>query len=97
MYAAIVAPPGSAKSPALQAVMRPMFDEQASLYAESRDAKARYREDVEHYKQSQRRGAPTDAPILELVAGPPSPPPPMRHIFTADTTVEALRARVKTS
>lgn len=68
LYAAVVASPGQAKSPAIREVLRPLFNEQERVQREFDAAlKAALAEDA-------------DAP----------PPLPMRHVFTTNSTTEAL-------
>lgn len=88
MYAAIVAAPGRAKTPALKAVMNPIFEEQDRLRQDYRAAMDRYQEELAAYRNSQRNGDVDD--LMAEPAGPPVKPAPMRHLFTTDSTVEAL-------
>ena len=92
MYAAIVAPPGRVKTPALKAVMNPLHEEQDRLHQDYAATVKRYQEDLVAYKQSQRRPHVEVDDILNEPASAPTKPPPMRHVFTSDTTVEALAA-----
>jgi hypothetical protein len=85
MYAVIVSRPGTTKTPALRAVMKPIYEEQDRLYQDYRAALQKYAEDTEAYKQAKRNheeGVPSPAA--------PAEPPPLRHLFAADTTVEEL-------
>jgi hypothetical protein len=77
IYAAVVAPPGSAKSPALRAVCAPIYAEQQRLHAEYRAAMAEYERAL-------------DTPASSAGASPRPVRPAMRHLYVGDVTVEAL-------
>jgi hypothetical protein len=84
MYAAIISPPGTTKTPVLKAVMAPVYEEQARLYREHREAVRRFIEAKEAQKQAKKgaeEGESSETPVE---------PPPLRHLFAGDTTVEAL-------
>jgi hypothetical protein len=85
LYAVIVARPGTTKTPALRAVMAPIYEEQDKLYEVHKAAAKQYDADQEAYKEARRHRA-EDAPEPE----PPTAPPPLRHLFANDTTVEEL-------
>jgi hypothetical protein len=87
LYAVIVSRPGTTKTPALRAVMQPLYEEQDRLYQEHKAAVRQHKQDVEAYKQAQRNQEPG--------AGPPEEPPPLRHLFASDTTVEELANNLK--
>jgi len=97
MYAAIVAPPGRVKTPALKAVMTPIYETQDLLRQEYRAEVARYREELEAYKRAQRRAPDEIEEILREPSGSPSEPPPLRHLFSSDTTVEALAVNLESN
>jgi hypothetical protein len=88
IYAVIVSPPGTAKTPALRAVMNPIYEEQDRLYQGHRTAVSDYQQAMEEYKQA--KGGKD-----ELVLDRPTEPPPLRHIFANDTTVEALAGNLE--
>jgi hypothetical protein len=98
MYAAIVAPTGAVKSPALRAVMAPVYEEQERLWAGYRAARRKYREDAETYERAIRTADQDDAgaaPPAELTR--PTEPPPLQHLFVSDITVEELANNLKDS
>lgn len=77
VWAAVVADPGSAKSPALEAALAP-------LVALQRDAYDRWRGEMERWR------CELVATKRERGASPPPPQPDLEHFFTTDTTLEAL-------
>src|SRR5262249_30006350 len=90
LYAVIVSRPGTTKSPALRAVMTPLYDEQARVYEAYKAANREYEQGLADYKDPKRHKA-DDAPEL----GPPPQPPVLRHVFASDTTVEGLAANLE--
>jgi hypothetical protein len=86
LYAAIVSRPGTTKTPALKAVMRPIYDEQDRLYEQYKAKLKTYKKDLANYKRA----------LSKLEEGSPEPEPPtepiLRHLFASDTTVEGLGA-----
>lgn len=90
MYAAIVAKPGRAKTPVIKAVMTPIYEEQDRLRSEYRAALAQHRTELAAFKRAERSGLSSLEDLFEEPAGPPSPPPPMQHLFTTDATTESL-------
>src|SRR5262249_4503197 len=89
MYAVIVSRPGTAKTPALKTIMSTMYERQDRLDQNYTAALRQYRKDVDAVKQwkpSEEGETPPEKP---------AEPPPMRHVFAADTTVEALAANLK--
>ncbi|MEQ9380088.1 MAG: DUF3987 domain-containing protein, partial [Pirellulales bacterium] len=95
IYAAIVASPGRGKTPALKAVMKPLYEEQDRLRNIYREDQARYREGIKIQKKAERRDD-----LEELVgesSSLPSRPPSMQHVYTSDATVEAIAANLETS
>ncbi len=97
MYAAIVAPPGRVKTPALKAVMGPIYDEQDRRRHVHRAAVTRYQDELAAYKQSSRLDQDASGDISQESACRPIAPPPMRHLFTSDTTVEALAVNLESN
>jgi hypothetical protein len=89
MYAVIVSRPGTAKTPALKAIMGPIYEEQDLLDQNYAAALRQFKKDTEAYKKWQ----PSEDD--ETRPDEPTEPPPMRHIFAADTTVEALAKNLK--
>jgi hypothetical protein len=90
MYAVIVSPPGHHKTPAQRAVMGPIYQEQDRLYQDYLASQQKYKGDVAAYKQALRdREEGASAPEK------PAEPPPLRHLFAADTTVEELANNLK--
>jgi hypothetical protein len=85
LYAVIVSKPGTTKTPALRAVMAPLYQEQDRLHEDHKAAVRKYREDLDAYRQAAQ--APEEG-------GPPperpAEPGAMPHLFAVDTTVEAL-------
>jgi hypothetical protein len=96
MFAAIVAKPGRAKTPALKAIMAPIYEEQERLQQNHRAAKARYREELAEFKRSRRSDREEDD-LFEEPDSPPSPPPPMRHLYSTDATTEALASMLESN
>jgi len=89
LYAVIVNRPGTTKTPALRAVMTPVYDEQDKLAEEHKAAVKEYEDAVEAYKEAKRNheeGTP--------LPPPPPEPAPLRHLFANDTTVESLAANL---
>jgi hypothetical protein len=84
MYAVIVSRPGTAKTPALKAIIGPFYEEQDRLDQGHEAALKKYKQDMEAYKQWR------ESEDGEPPPNKPTEPPPMRHLFVADTTVEAL-------
>jgi hypothetical protein len=89
LYAVIVSPPGTAKTPALKKVMKPVYDEQDRLYQEYLAARAGFKEDTAEYRAALKNHE-DDAPLPE----PPAEPAPLRHLYANDTTVEALASNL---
>jgi hypothetical protein len=88
IYAAIVAPPGSAKSPALRAACGPVYARQKMLRELYREAKGQYEEDVAGYDAARRKGDdPPEKPVK----------PAMDHAFVSDVTTERLAAILEES
>jgi hypothetical protein len=90
LYAVVVARPGTTKTPALRAVMEPIYEEQDRLYQDHKAARTKYEEGLAAFKEA-RRSRDDDQPK----PGPPDEPPPLRHLFASDTTVEGLAANLE--
>src|SRR5262245_33676535 len=75
LYAVAVGRPGTVKTPALRAVMRPIYDEQVRLYEEYRAALKQYRKDLQKYEIAMRRRGGEPEPEC------PDEPAPLRHVF----------------
>jgi hypothetical protein len=81
LYTAIVAPPGSAKSPALRAACGPVYARQERLRKLFDEEMEQYEEDLNAYDAAKRNG---DDP------GKKPEKPVMRHAFVQDVTTESL-------
>jgi hypothetical protein len=87
-YFAVVAPPGSAKSPALRKAWAPVCAEQDRRRNQYHEDRARYAADLEAYESAGenpvgaegRAAAPTEKPVK----------PVMGHAFVNDVTIECL-------
>ncbi len=79
LFVAIIAPPGAAKSPALNAARWPLDKMQSDAHTTYKLLLAAWEVDMEHWqaKPKDERG---DKPIR----------PKLRHYYTTDTTIEAL-------
>lgn len=89
IYAVIVSRPGTSKTPALKAVMQPIYEEQDRLYQTHNAAREKYAEDLEAYKHG-KKNHDEDRPLPKA----PEEPPPLSHLFASDTTVESLAANL---
>jgi hypothetical protein len=96
IYAANVGPPGSAKSPALERVLRPVRERQDELIRAFHEERRAFEEEVEGYKAAQKEsrrkaggdGSAAAETTLELYDRPVEPTLP--RVYTNDCTVEAL-------
>jgi Protein of unknown function (DUF3987) len=79
LYAAIVGDPGAKKTPALKLALRAIHQIQERLYGEYRAAKAAYDEEYALWEKTPKkeRGAPPEQPKFQ-------------HVWTSDSTTEAL-------
>lgn len=95
IYSAVVAEPGSKKSPALRFVMKPLYEEQQRFKEGYEEAKKQDDHDLEDYeireatwKKRLRQGG---VPGMKETPKPAKPiQPVMAQVFTTDTTLEAL-------
>lgn len=83
LWAGIVAPPGTAKSPSFQVAQWPLHRLQHDAYELWQRARAEYEADLDRWsaKPKAERGSKPEAPILE-------------HVYSTDPTLEALVAMV---
>ena len=79
LYAAIVGDPGAKKTPALKLALRAIHQIQERLHSEYRAAKAGYDEEMGLWEKAPKkdRGEPPTAPVFS-------------HVWTSDSTTEAL-------
>jgi hypothetical protein len=79
LYAAIVGDPGAKKTPALKVALGAIYQIQERLYGEYRAARAAYDEEYALWEKAPKkeRGAPPE-------------PPRFQHVWTSDSTTEAL-------
>lgn len=85
LYLAIVAVPGSAKSPAVEMVCEPLHERQSLLHAEWEKKKEEYDEELAVWESARRRKAKDgDPPIRKPVR------PVYQHLYTTDPTTESL-------
>lgn len=93
IYAAIVARPGAAKSPALRLVCAPVYAEQSRLREKLRRDKDTYENAKEAYENARK------APPREVDAADPPPgkplEPSMPHLYVGDITAEAMAQRLE--
>ena len=82
LYLAIVADPGDAKSPAMDAICRPIYDLQNHHMADWTADKKQYDADMDEYESAKRRKG---------AAIPVRPQAPtFRHLYTTNATTECL-------
>jgi hypothetical protein len=90
MYLAVVAVPGSAKSPAVDQVSEPMCDRQSELHGEWETERDRYDEAMVHWELAKRKKAGENAaPVAKPVK------PTYKHLYTTDATIESLVPMLK--
>lgn len=90
LYMAIVADPGSAKSPAMKAVCEPLYDWQREIHENfdyKLDEYRRLKEDYEAKKKAKDPTCPADPPRK----------PNYQHVWTSDATTEKLADMLKGS
>lgn len=85
LYVAIVAPPGSAKSPAVDTICKPVFSRQAQKSSEWHNEKKELEKDRDNYEKNKRQ-----AENRYGLAEKPRPVPPEPHLYTTDATTEVL-------
>ena len=88
IYAAIVAPPGSVKSPALRLVCGPVYEQQGRLKAHYNEARRQYADDLEEYEHSAAphwRARDPEPPDLRKPINPSA-----GHVFVENFTIESL-------
>ena len=83
IWTAIVAPPGSAKTPAVQEVLRPVRAAEDVAWADWEAAHRDWRRDMRTYDRAARRKGDADP-------GDPPDEPQMHRLATDDATTEAL-------
>jgi hypothetical protein len=85
LYAAIIGPPGSAKTPALDLTVEPAHEAEERLHAAWEEAMERYEADVEQYEQDKKEHRKNGG-------DPPNKPqrPVLERLTVNDTTAEAL-------
>lgn len=89
LYAVVVSPPGTAKSPAMRAILAPLYSEQQRLIDEHQQQQDEYEAHLELARLSDRAPEGKDPPER------PKKPEPIRHLLVNDTTVEALGENLK--
>jgi hypothetical protein len=85
LYAGVVGPPGSAKTPALELVVEPVHEAEESIYAAWEAAMERYEEELEDYEAAKK--------VQKKEGGePPEKPkrPILERLTVNDATAEAL-------
>ena len=91
LWTAVVDEPGSKKSPALETVVRPLYDLQQELKEKYDQEKAHYEETMENYEVSLAVWkAMKDRKAADRPHKPPETPPVFEQLITTDATVEAL-------
>ena len=97
MYAAIVAEPGQAKTPALKAVMNPIYEEQDRLAENYKAEVRRYKQAKEEWRHNPRSPSEDGDSLCDERPTAPVEPLPLRHLFVSDTTIEALGVNLESS
>lgn len=85
LFLAVVASPGSMKSPAAKIALSPLYKKQEQLEAEHKKKRDEYDREMREYEVDKRRASKD-----EMAAPPPPQPPTMKRTVAVDTTVEAL-------
>jgi hypothetical protein len=93
IYAAIIAPPGAVKSPALRLVCGPVYEQQKRLMAHYRQARELHAADMEEYELKRRAAMKSKDPASLDLEKPIKPIP--GHVFVENYTIESL-ARILT-
>jgi hypothetical protein len=88
LYLAVVAEPGSKKTPALDAICAPLYEWQGSLHDEAEQKRDDYRRDKEEYEAKKKAKDPTAVMPKR---------PVYRHVYTTDATTEKLADMLKDS
>ena len=85
MYAAVIGPPGSAKTPAIDLAVEPAHEAEERLHAAWEEAMQQYEADVEQYEADKKEHKKTGG-------DPPKKPqrPVLTRLTANDTTAEAL-------
>lgn len=99
MYAALVANPGSAKSPALSVAADPFYRRQEEAHLNYTRALVDHQKKVAEYEKAQKsagRGAKPNAELNEPPAEPPAQPA-LEYLWTSDVTIEALAMLLQSS
>lgn len=86
MYIAIVSPPGSAKSPAVDAVCSPVFRRQTVVSQEWANRREIWQSQKDVYEGAKKR---KDMPQAAMPTSPGAMPPET-HLYTTDATTEVL-------
>ncbi|MDJ0594488.1 MAG: DUF3987 domain-containing protein [Pleurocapsa sp. MO_226.B13] len=79
LYSGICAPSGSSKSPAIKAILDPLFELQKEEDIRYQELEEQYRQDLREYKKA--KNSDLDEPEA---------PPPPREYFVTDSTSEAI-------
>jgi hypothetical protein len=88
LWTAVVAPPGSSKSPALRLAMQPMLELQHEAYEAWREDVARFDEEKRAYDQERAAAKRSGGGMPHAPA--PEPPAELEHYYTADCTLEGI-------
>ena len=88
IYAAIIAPPGSKKSPALNLPAKPFYDRQRKAHLEYKKQRADYDAELVQYEQERLAWRTSKGGKGAMPTAPTEPT--MAQVFTTDATLEAL-------
>lgn len=88
LYAAVVADPGSKKTPALKVAMRPLFAVQRRLHAEYAAGRVAYEADLAAWEALSKKEKGLAVKPTE---------PAYKHVYTTDATTEALAEMLASS
>jgi hypothetical protein len=89
LYAALVGGPGSAKSPVLKLLMRPVINKQAQLCQQYTTLRDDYEQQLAAYEAQEKQAAKQPEPEPAPLPAKPRKPT-LQRLWTEDTTVEAL-------